>query len=73
MNKSISIIIHEMECHRDNFLKKSTPYRQLNRAIKQLEKLERIEQIIKDYDGSQTSMITQFTKIQKLLEEETHE
>lgn len=39
-----------MKHHRDSFMKKSTPYRQLNRAIKQLEKLEKIEQIINGSD-----------------------
>ncbi len=33
-------------------------------------KLDKIEQIVKDYDGSQTSMIRQFSLIQKVLEQE---
>ena len=34
------------------------------------EKLEKIEQIVKDYDGSIPNMIRQFSEIQKVLEEE---
>lgn len=69
MNKSISTIIQEMKHHRNSFMKKSTPYRQLNRAIKQLEKLEEIEQIVNAYDGTTPSMIKQFSEIQKVLDE----
>lgn len=39
-------------------------------AIKSMEKLEKIEQIVKDYDGSMPSMIKQFSEIQKVLEQE---
>lgn len=70
MSKSIHIVIQEMKQHRNSFMKKSTPYRQLNRAIKQLERLEQIEQIAKEYDGSTPSMIKQFSEIQKVLEQE---
>ena len=34
------------------------------------EKLEKIERIVKDYDGSIPNMIRQFSEIQKVLEEE---
>ncbi len=34
------------------------------------EKLENIEQIVKEYDGSTLSMIKQFSEIQKVLEQE---
>lgn len=34
------------------------------------EKLERIEQMVADYDGSTVSMIKQFGEIQKVLEQE---
>lgn len=34
------------------------------------EKLEKIEQIVKEYDGSTTSMIKQFSEIQRVLEQE---
>lgn len=33
------------------------------------EKLERIEQIVNNYDGTTPSMIKQFSEIQKVLEE----
>ena len=39
-------------------------------AIKSMDKLEKIEQIIKGYDGSTPSMIKQFSEIQKALEKE---
>ncbi|MBP5773760.1 MAG: hypothetical protein J6W35_06790 [Eubacterium sp.] len=52
MDKSISTVIQEMKHHRNAFMKKSTPYRQLNRAIKQLEKLENIEKIITKYQDT---------------------
>ena len=34
------------------------------------EKLEKIEQIVKDYDGTIPSMIKQFSEIQKVLDKE---
>ena len=34
------------------------------------EKLEQIERIVNNYDGSQASMIKQFSEIQKVLEQE---
>lgn len=34
------------------------------------EKLERIEQIVEDYDGSAVSMVKQFSEIQEILEQE---
>lgn len=34
------------------------------------EKLDKIEQLVKDYDGTIPSMIKQFSEIQKVLEEE---
>ena len=36
----------------------------------EMAKLERIEQIIEDYDGSTVSMIKQFSEIQKVLDKE---
>lgn len=39
-------------------------------TIGDLEKLEKIEQIVSDYDGSTVSMIKQFSEIQKMLEQE---
>ena len=66
MDKSISTIIQEMKHHRNSFMKKSTPYRQLNRAIKQLEKLEKIEQIVKDHDNDR--MPEDFWYIDKIRE-----
>lgn len=37
-------------------------------VVSELEKLERIEQIVSDYDGSTPSIVKQFSEIQKLLE-----
>lgn len=37
--------------------------------VAQLNKLDKIEQIIADYDGSIPSMIKQFSELQKVLEE----
>ena len=34
----------------------------------EMDKLEKIEQIVSNYDGSQASMIKQFSEIQKVLE-----
>ena len=34
------------------------------------EKLERIEQIVEDYDGSAVSMVKQFSEIQEILKQE---
>ena len=76
MNKSVSTIIQEMKRHRKDFMKRSTPYRQLSRAIKQLEKLEDIEQIIKDYGLSETDLtnddLSDFEKdiLREVLEQE---
>ena len=39
-------------------------------AIECIDKLAKIKQIVKDYDGSQASMIKQFSEIQKVLEQE---
>lgn len=50
MVKDIATVLHELRQHRNSFMKKSTPYRQLNRAVKQLEKLEEIEEIVKDWN-----------------------
>lgn len=38
--------------------------------LDEMTKLEQIEQIIADYDGSTVSMIKQFSEIQKVLEQE---
>ena len=38
-------------------------------SIKAIEKLDKVKQIVNDYDGSIPSMITQFSEIQKVLEE----
>lgn len=38
--------------------------------VAQLNKLDKIEQIVKEYDGSTLSMIKQFSEIQKVLEQE---
>ena len=38
--------------------------------VAELEKLDKIEQIINNYDGSTPSMIKQFSEIQKVLEQE---
>ena len=38
--------------------------------VTELEKLDKIEQIIKAYDGSAVSMIKQFSEIQRILEQE---
>lgn len=71
MNKSISTIIQEMKHHRDSFMKKSTPYRQLNRAIKQLEKLEEIEQIINGSDDFiKRNADYKIAEIREVLEDE---
>lgn len=40
----------------------------LGNLIAEHQRLECIRKIIKDYDGSQASMIKQFTEIQKVLE-----
>lgn len=39
-------------------------------AIKSMDKLEKIEQIVNNYDGSMYSMKQQFNEIQKVLEKE---
>jgi len=71
MNKSISAIIQEMKHHRNSFMKKSTPYRQLNRAIKQLEKLEKIEQIINGSDDFiKRNADYKIAEIREVLEDE---
>ncbi len=76
MNKSISAIIQEMKHHRNSFMKKSTPYRQLNRAIKQLEKLEKIEQIVSEWNDdvpwvtSKNVMQSTLLSIIEVLEDE---
>jgi arsenate reductase-like glutaredoxin family protein len=51
MVKNIATVLHEMRQFRNSFMKKSPSYRQLNRAVKQLEKLEEIEQIVKDWNN----------------------
>lgn len=38
--------------------------------VTELEKLEKIELILKNYDGSIPSMVKQFSEIQKVLEQE---
>lgn len=38
-------------------------------AIKSMDKLDKIEQIVNNYDGSIPSMIKQFSEIQKVLEQ----
>ena len=38
-------------------------------SIKEIEKLEKIKRLVNNYDGSVPSMITQFSEIQKVLEE----
>lgn len=38
-------------------------------SIKAIEKLDKVKQIIKAYDGTTSSMIKQFSEIQKVLEE----
>lgn len=70
MDKSISIVIQEMKHHRNAFMKKSTPYRQLNRAIKQLEKLEKIEQIMNKESEGYIQNNPCLRKIREVLEEE---
>lgn len=71
MNKSISAIIQEMKHHRNSFMKKSTPYRQLNRAIKQLEKLEKIEQIVNGSDDFiKRNADYKIAEIREVLEDE---
>lgn len=39
-------------------------------AIDSIKKLDKIDQIVKDYDGTIPSMIKQFSEIQKVLEKE---
>lgn len=39
-------------------------------AIKSMDKLDKIEQVVKDYDGTTSSLIKQFIEIQKVLEQE---
>ena len=70
MNKSISAIIQEMKHHRNSFMKKSTPYRQLNRAIKQLEKLEKIEQIVNAPIMNNQADYIRVQTIREVLEDE---
>ncbi len=71
MDKSISTVIQEMKHHRNSFMKKSTPYRQLNRAIKQLEKLEKIEQIVNSRDGFYLyDNLPPFQQIREVLEQD---
>lgn len=70
MNKSISAIIQEMKHHRNSFMKKSTPYRQLNRAIKQLEKLEKIEQIVNAPIMNNQADYIRVQTIKEVLEDE---
>lgn len=38
--------------------------------VAQLNKLDKIEQIIADYDGSAPSMIKQFSELQRILEQD---
>ena len=70
MNKNISAIIQEMKHHRNSFMKKSTPYRQLNRAIKQLEKLEKIEQIVNAPIMNNQADYIRVQTIREVLEDE---
>ena len=70
MDKSISTVIQEMKQHRNSFMKKSTPYRQLNRAIKQLEKLEKIEQILNKESEGYIQNNPCLRKIREVLEDE---
>ena len=74
MSKSIPVVIQEMKRHRKDFMKKSTPYRQLTRAIKQLEKLEQIEQIVKQVESLHPEVAIGdregIRKIKEILEQE---
>lgn len=73
MSKNISTVIQEMKHHRKDFMKKSTPYRQLTRAIKQLEKLKKIEQIVNSWDGSIVLSANDWkyiSEIKEILEDE---
>ena len=70
MSKNISTVIQEMKRHRDDFMKKSTPYRQLNRAIKQLNKLEEIEKMVDNCDSGMISCEQLFLDLRTIFEEE---
>lgn len=39
-------------------------------SIKAIEKLDKVKQILADYDGTTPSMIKQFSEIQKVLKQE---
>lgn len=47
-----------------------TTRKALDIVLSDSEKLEKIRQIVADYDGSSVSMIKQFSEIQKVLEQE---
>ena len=42
----------------------------IDETLRAWSKLEKIEQIVADYDGSTPSMIKQFSELQKILEQE---
>lgn len=56
---------HDKEHERRKLINQSCDY-----AIECIDKLDKIKQILADYDGSMPSMIKQFSEIQKLLDKE---
>lgn len=68
MVKSIATVLHEMRQHRNSFMKKSTPYRQLNRAVKQLEKLEEIEQIVNEWNNDTEKDLEAVTAMECIIQ-----
>ena len=71
--KPTNIVIKEMERERDTFIRKTTPYRRINRAVKKLQKLEKIENIISDWKENpewDMEMHDTLEEIIKVLEQE---
>ena len=69
MEKPTNTVIKEMEKHCDAYLKNSTPWRQVNRAIKKLQKLEKIEQIVNEWNNNASHSFEDMCKINTILKE----
>jgi len=59
------MLFHKCEDTKNTILQAFWWYRKYTKV-----KLQKLEKIVKDYDGSQASMIKQFSEIQKTLERE---
>ena len=51
------------------FLSDRGNYKSIKYAVECIEKLDKVKQILADYDGSTVSMIKQFSEIQKIIEQ----